>query len=272
MTYIYALDRLLNKPVKVKIKEDKDIQPGDKILYREDDKVFAAIYLGYGCDADKKGEFITKLKGYTLKNFEKRQKKAQKYFDNIFTDLFPEHFPSSVPITAKMAYKTDIVYFYFFAEERFDFREFLDVFKKKIDTNFFLYQVGARDRVRLNPDAEGLCGSCGKKLCCKRYKCPLPSTESDNIPLQNLSSRGIENLKGRCGKLKCCLNYEKQLYKEEVEKYPKKWEKFKLNGKKYECRSFNIMTGEIIVKTADEQRQTKKLNIDNFNFSDITNA
>jgi cell fate regulator YaaT (PSP1 superfamily) len=92
----------------------------------------------------------------------------------------------------------------------------LKVFRPKIKVPFFLYQVGARDWIRLDPRSEGCYGCCGEQiLCCVQYKCPLPSVETELVNIENLSHRGLDKLRGRCNKLKCCLNYERDIYLEE---------------------------------------------------------
>lgn len=125
-------------------------------------------------------------------------------------------------------------------------------FRQQIPCQFFIYQVGARDMMRLSPHAKeylAACG-CGPLGCCSLGK--LPSVEMDNISLQGLEGRDVEKLKGRCGKLKCSVVYERTLYLEETEKFPKKGEIVKEKDGTIigQCIGHNIMTGEMTLRTA----------------------
>jgi hypothetical protein len=53
------------------------------------------------------------------------------------------------------------VYFYFYSEQRFVFTDFIKNFRNQIGMNFFLFQVGARDMVRLSYDADIYLAACG---------------------------------------------------------------------------------------------------------------
>lgn len=88
--------------------------------------------------------------------------------------------------------------------------------------NFFLYQVGARDRIRLDPNADGMmCASGhGYGLDCKMFHYPLPNIDTESLIVQQLEGRDIEKMKGLCGKLKCSLVYEEDRYRDESKKYP----------------------------------------------------
>jgi predicted metal-binding protein len=70
-------------------------------------------------------------------------------------------------------------------------------FREKLGMNMFLFQVGARDMMRMSPGADSMCGPCGNKLCCKSNMI-LPNIEIEAIILQNLEGRDIEKLKGKC--------------------------------------------------------------------------
>ena len=185
-------------------------------------------------------------------------------FETFKTD-FKKEFPESVPVTARMDLSGYQVYFYFYAETRFNFVSFVKEFRGKIGMNFFLYQVGARDRIRLDPKADGMyCASGhGTGLDCKMFRHPMPTVESETIMMQQLEGRDIEKLKGLCGKLKCSLNYEKEIYQEENRKYPKKGSSVLYKKEPYICIGFNILTQDIKLKHAEEY-QVIKVTLDEF--------
>lgn len=262
MKTFYIIDWLINKPIELKIEEDAfeklNIKLGDKILYRnpEADQNYIGIYLWYWCDTIKEWEFIRKLSLWETQKFEANQEKAQNYF-KIFKKDFKERFPESVPINARMDLSWNNIYFYFYAEVRFQFGDFLKEFRKKIWSTFFLFQIWARDRVRFSHWAKEIFGTCWQLLCCKTSMCPLPSVDSENIIIQNLENRWIEKMKWRCGKLKCCLNYEKDIYVKDGKAFPKKWDTVSYQWRDCTVYWFNILSGEIIVKDEKEDQTLK---------------
>ena len=257
-----VLDWIINKPIRIK-NLPGNLKPGEKIVYKysTENKIEENIWivLWYNCNSEKEGKFVDVLKWKLLKRFSQLNEKANSLF-KIFKKDFNKFFKEAVPITARFTWNWKKIYFYFYSEDRLDFRDFLRMFKPKIKIPFFLYQVWARDWIRLDPRSEGCYWCCGERiLCCVSYKCPLPSVETDLIKLENLLHRWIDKLRWRCWKLKCCLNYEKHIYEEEWKKYPEIGQKFKSGNKIYTCQVFNIMTWNIIAK--DEEGFTKEINI-----------
>jgi cell fate regulator YaaT (PSP1 superfamily) len=103
---------------------------------------------------------------------------------DLFAEKFTKEFPEAVPLTARMNSHGNQVYFYFFAETRFQFGEFVKTFRQQIGYHFFLYQVGARDRVRLHPRLEERYDPSGMPLMYHIFKHPLPNVESDMLASQ----------------------------------------------------------------------------------------
>lgn len=276
MKYIYVLDRLINKPIRLTVQNEKDSNLSftywEKILYKnsENEDYFVWTYLWYPCDSLKNWIYIWRLNDKQNQQFQQQQQKAKDVFE-LFKREFKSTFPDSIPVTARIDFSGNVAYFYFYAENRFDFVWFLKEFRKKLGYNFFLFQIWARDRIRMSPGADDIYWTCWYKICCKSGKCPLPTVDADNITTQNLENRWIEKMKWRCWKLKCCLNYEKKIYSSEWSEYPKKWDEFKINGKSMRCCWFNIMNWEIIVKNSDDEiskidiKEYKKNNQKNFN-------
>ena len=172
----------------------------------------------------------------------------------LFKKRFKAEFKNSIPVTARFHIYLDQLYFYFYSEERYIFTDFVKKLREKIWKNIFLFQVGARDMVKMDPRTDIL--PCGADwiipMHCKTTL-PLPSIEMENLILQNLEWRDIERLKWRCGKLKCSLIYELEIYREESKKYPPKWSEVKYLKSNIDwlVTSYNIMTGDVTIKTED---------------------
>ncbi|MCF7835364.1 hypothetical protein K9M48_04980 [Candidatus Gracilibacteria bacterium] len=259
MKSLYVLDRFTNKNIEITNVDEKSLSEckvGDKIVYNLEDKnsgskLSVGINLGHSISTDRKGKFEKILKGEEKDDFDEQQKFALEIFP-LFKESFKKNFKGSIPVTARFHTYADQIYFFFYSEERYIFTEFVRGLREKLGKNIFLFQVGARDMIKMSPNTDHIAGCNGLNLCCKSSRA-LPSVEMENIILQNLEGRDIERLKGRCGKLKCSLIYELELYTQESEKYPSK-------GTEVECEScdakgfstsFNIMSGEVTIKTGE---------------------
>ena len=97
--------------------------------------------------------------------------------------------------------------FYFTAEGRVDFREFVKelagVFKMRIE----LRQIGVRDEAK---QLGGL-GVCGRPLCCATFLNDFQQVSIKMAKEQNLSLNSAK-ISGTCGRLMCCLRYESDTY------------------------------------------------------------
>ena len=163
-------------------------------------------------------------------------------------------FEWSKPITARYNPIGDQIYFYFYSEERYVFWDFVKELRSEIWKNLFLFQIWARDMMRLDPAAKDYAvgSDCGMLTACQSLN-PLPSVEVECIGLQGVDGRDMERLKGRCWKLKCSLMYELEIYQEEVKNFPTKWSTIKCpwSNENWIVSSYNIMTREVILKTPE---------------------
>jgi len=260
MNLAYVLDWYINKNVVVEIK-DKEIfswlKQWDKIVYETTDQTWNNsltiwIFLWHTSSTDRKWKFHRILQWEEKKFFEEQQAFSLQIFP-LFKKMFKKYFPTSTPVTARYHVFADQIYFYFYAEERYVFSDFVKELRNTLDKNIFLFQVGARDMVKMSPATDCIVGCNGIQLCCKSTR-PLPSIEIENIVLQNLEWRDIEKLKWRCGKLKCCLMYELEQYAEESKKFPSKWSEVCMKNNCDMCwfvTSYNIMTNDVSVRTKD---------------------
>lgn len=255
-----VFDWYTNKYISIEAKDTSFLSTllaWDKIVYSILDQYWTSslsvgTYVPYKVDTDRKWTFSRVLAGDEKKFFDEQQQFALKIFP-LFKKKFKAAFPSSTPVTARFQVFNDQIYFYFYSEERYVFSDFVKDLRQRLDKNIFLFQVGARDMIRLSPATDCIVWCNWIQLCCKSPM-PLPSVEIENIILQNLEWRDIEKLKWRCWKLKCCLIYEFDLYTEESKKYPHKWSKVCCKGGWDACgfvSSYSIMTGDVTIKTED---------------------
>ena len=263
MSECYVLDRYNNKHISVQGVDEKILKKctvGDKIVYElimqeshetTKRKMSIGTYIGHSIDnCERKGIFARLLAWKEYDQFNKMQQDAKKIFPS-FKKEFKKSFPTSIPVIAKYHLFSKQYYLYFYAEERFQFADFIRSFRSVLGANFFLFQVGARDMVKLSPATDAIVWCNGRSLCCKSTR-PLPSVEVETIVLQQLEGRDIERLKWRCGKLKCSLLHEADLYLSETKRYPEKGEYVEDScGTCGTCTSINVISWLITVDTKE---------------------
>ena len=112
-------------------------------------------------------------------------------------------------ITSECMFDGSKVVFYFFAEERVDFRELVRDLAQTLHTRVEMKQIGHRDQTKLI----GGVGPCGRELCCSSWLREFSSVSVKMAKEQGLSLNPSK-LAGMCGRLKCCLRYEYDTYRE----------------------------------------------------------
>ncbi|MBF0932072.1 MAG: hypothetical protein HXJ92_01550 [candidate division SR1 bacterium] len=257
---LYVLDYFMNKNFKVLNCPDEiktQLRHGDKIVYICEEKGVQkssiGLVIGYPIKASRTVEFERAFSEEESREFLEQQDIAHKVFPS-FKEKFKARFEGSKPITARYNPIGDQIYFYFYSEERYVFGDFVKELRAEIGKNLFLFQIGARDMMRLDPAAKDYAvgSDCGMLTACQSLN-PLPSVEVECIGLQGVDGRDMERLKGRCGKLKCSLMYELEIYQEEVKNFPTKGSTIKCPGSNENgiVSSYNIMTREVILKTPE---------------------
>jgi cell fate regulator YaaT (PSP1 superfamily) len=123
-----------------------------------------------------------------------------------------------------VSYEDNKAIFFFFAEERIDFRALVKDMASSLHMRIEMRQIGARDEAK----ALGSLGPCGLVCCCEAFL-----TEFSSISISMAKNQGLSpnpaKLTGMCGKLKCCLSYENCAYQEERKELPPIGAKVKTN-------------------------------------------
>lgn len=253
MHTIYVLDWLILKPVKINCKQEITLPPKSRVIYvDEENKEAAGTVLWYETACNKTGTFARQLIWQEFDTFMGYQDKATSLYE-LFSSRFTAEFPEAVPLTARMNSMGNQVYFYFFAETRFQFGEFVKSFRQQIGYHFFLYQVGSRDRVRLHPRLEERYDPSGLPLMYHIFKHPLPNVESDMLASQWLDGRSSDKMKDRSGKLDHTLLFEADRYTEESKRYPMRWSIVRRQGQDRKCMWFNLLTQEIKLRGKSDE-------------------
>jgi cell fate regulator YaaT (PSP1 superfamily) len=225
------------------------------VLYKdEEDKIQSWEYLGYKAWRWKKATYVGPLSDKQKEQCKQHQIQADKYF-KIFEENFGKAFPTSKTLCSRMHHNWRQIYFYFHAETRYNFSDFVKEFRSMLPLRFFLYQVGPRDRVRLHPNRHEWFDSSWLPLMYSIFKHPLANVESDAIMVQWLAWRDTESLKDRSGKFDHTLNFEKDWYIKESKKYPRRWQIIDRYWSTMKCMGCNILTQEIKLKGEGDEKK-----------------
>jgi cell fate regulator YaaT (PSP1 superfamily) len=112
-------------------------------------------------------------------------------------------------LKTELTFDASKMVFYFFSEERVDFRELVRDLAQTLHTRIEMKQIGHRDETKLI----GGMGPCGRELCCSSWLKEFSSVSVKMAKEQGLSLNPSK-LAGMCGRLKCCLRYEYETYLE----------------------------------------------------------
>lgn len=253
-----VIDRLIHKPVTITLTQEQrdELHHGDMLIYKDEEwKPQSWEYLWYKTSRWKKATYVGPVSQKQIEQSEKYQIKADSYFE-VFKEQFGLSFPTSKPLCARMHHGWRQIYFYFHAETRYNFSEFVKSFRSIVPIRFFLYQVGPRDRVRLHPNHHEWFDPSWLPLMYSIFKHPLPNVENDAIMVQWLAGRDHESLKDRSGKFDHTLNFEKDRYIQESKKYPRRGQIINWNWLTMKCMGCNILTQEIKLKwKGDEEKE-----------------
>lgn len=112
-------------------------------------------------------------------------------------------------IKTESSYDGSKMVFFFFAEERVDFRDLVRDLAQTLHMRIEMKQIGHRDETKMI----GGVGPCGRELCCSSWLREFSSVSVKMAKEQGLSLNPSK-LAGMCGRLKCCLRYEYDTYLE----------------------------------------------------------
>ncbi len=130
--------------------------------------------------------------------------------DEAFTiaqDMITEREMAMKLIRVEYSFDGSRITFFFFSENRVDFRELVKDLAFKLKSRIEMRQIGVRDVARMI----GGFGPCGRELCCSSF---LRNFEPVSIRMAKKQEMVLNPAKisGVCGRLLCCLSYEYEMY------------------------------------------------------------
>ena len=146
-----------------------------------------------------------------MKNLSYEEDKAAKTFLGVL-----DHYPFEMKLIETIyQFDGNKLTFFFTADGRIDFRNFVRELANIFKTRIELHQTTGRDEAR----RLGGFGMCGKQYCrgsfLKRFNQVTIKMAKD----QNLAGN-LTKISGPCGRLLCCLNFEEDFYVEEAKGFP----------------------------------------------------
>lgn len=147
--------------------------------------------------------------------------------------------------------------FFFTADSRIDFREFVRELATIFRTRIELHQSTGRDEAKR---LSGI-GVCGYKYCCSSFLKRFNQVTIKMVKEQNLSSN-LSKISGPCGRLLCCLQYEEDYYEENAKDFPDIGETIKFDGR--EMYVFKNDYHKRFVHLSDEEQLIEVVSLDDY--------
>jgi cell fate regulator YaaT (PSP1 superfamily) len=148
--------------------------------------------------------------------------------------------------------------FFFTADTRIDFREFVRELAMVFKTRIELHQSTGRDEAkRIN----GI-GVCGYSYCCSSFLKRFNQVTIKMVKEQNLSGN-LSKISGPCSRLLCCLNFEDDFYSERAKEFPELGEC--VNYKNERFFVFRNDYAERMVHVANADQVMEALTLENYN-------
>lgn len=144
--------------------------------------------------------------------------------------------------------------FFFSADGRIDFRDFVRELATEFKTRIELHQTSGREDAR----RYGGLGICGKSYCCCSYLRRFNQVTIQMAKDQNLLSN-LSKISGPCGRLLCCLHYEEDFYLAQSEGFPNLEEMVMYKGKKMYVIKNDYYNNKVNLISDDEERETISL-------------
>jgi len=193
---------------------------------------------------------LRKASNQDLEKHNVNLEKALQFFDICSQKILEKNLPMKL---VDVFLEEGRIIFFFFAEERVDFRSLVKELANTIHKRIEMRQIGARDAAK----AIGAVGPCGLTCCCESYLKEFISISIAMAKNQGLSPNPAK-LTGMCGKLKCCLAYENEQYLEERKNIPPSGSKVKTPEGAGIVVDLDVLRHICVVNLDDDDRSEQK--------------
>ncbi|MBT3755466.1 MAG: Tpl protein [Candidatus Cloacimonetes bacterium] len=139
--------------------------------------------------------------------------------------------------------------FFFSADGRIDFRDFVRELASEFKTRIELHQTSGREDAR----RLGGLGMCGKTYCCVTFLRKFNQVTIQMAKDQNLLSN-LSKISGPCGRLLCCLHYEEEFYLKKSEDFPELGQVVRFKDQKMYVEKNDYYNNRINLIAEDHER------------------
>ena len=188
-----------------------------------------------------------------MKNLSYEEDKAAKTFLGVL-----DHYPFEMKLIETIyQFDGNKLTFFFTAEGRIDFRNFVRELANIFKTRIELHQTTGRDEAR----RLGGFGMCGKQYCCGSFLKRFNQVTIKMAKDQNLAGN-LTKISGPCGRLLCCLNFEEDFYVEEAKGFPLVGTFVTYQNTKMMVFRLNVLAKKVML--ASEEGIIQEIDLDEF--------
>lgn len=188
-----------------------------------------------------------------MKNLSYEEDKAAKTFLGLL-----DHYPFEMKLIETIyQFDGNKLTFFFTAEGRIDFRNFVRELANIFKTRIELHQTTGRDEAR----RLGGFGMCGKQYCCGSFLKRFNQVTIKMAKDQNLAGN-LTKISGPCGRLLCCLNFEEDFYVEEAKGFPVIGTFVSYQNTKMMVFRLNVLAQKVML--ASEEGVIQEIDLDEF--------
>jgi len=190
--------------------DELEIIPGDYVIIESpksssDYGIVLSILaeLPAGLNREHLSRVIRKVTPEDVAQIEENYRHDEEAFRICSEKISEKNIKNMKLLDAEYSFSRAVVTFYYYAEERIDFRDLVRELAKAFNCRIEMRQVGRRDEARML----GGYGVCGRQLCCSLFlrefkPITIRMVKEQNLPLDPGKVSGL------CGRLMCCLAYE----------------------------------------------------------------
>ena len=190
--------------------DELEIIPGDYVIIESpksgsDYGIVLSILaeLPAGLNREHLSRVIRKVTPEDVAQIEENYRHDEEAFRICSEKIAEKNIKNMKLLDAEYSFSRAVVTFYYYAEERIDFRDLVRELAKAFNCRIEMRQVGRRDEARMM----GGYGVCGRQLCCSLFlrefkPITIRMVKEQNLPLDTGKVSGL------CGRLMCCLAYE----------------------------------------------------------------
>lgn len=206
--------RKAEKPQQFRVPQNIDIKKGDLCII---ELTQGTIDYGMVCKISEGRSLLTTLSGKVLRKLTEKDieiiKENQRRKNESLTickEKIADYKLSMKLVDAEYSFDRTRITFYYWAEERIDFRNLVKELAKIFNCRIEMRQIGLRDEAKI----KGGYGICGYPLCCAQFLKKFDSVTMRMVKSQKLPL-DVSKITGQCGRLLCCLGYEDEMYRKE---------------------------------------------------------